>query len=54
MFCEFEKSLDFSFQSSHPLSGDYKSLSIILGGCEVQVRNVLKCNRNGITLNNAH
>lgn len=48
--CDFIKSFDLSFQGSHPSDGDDETLSIILGGCEVQVRNVLKSHGNYITL----
>lgn len=41
----FEASFDLSFQGSHPSNGDDKTLFITLGGFEVQVRNVLKCNK---------
>ena len=39
MCCDFGKSFALLFQGSPPSNGDFKSLSIIFGGCEVQVRN---------------
>lgn len=53
MLCDFEMSFDLSFQGFHSSNRNCKSSSVILGGCEVQVRNVLRRNRNSVTLNTA-